>query len=290
MKKMVAFIMALCLCLGVVSFAEGAGSDAVVAVPAGEPVVMDLNGDGVNETVDWYMVEDTENYTEEVFFSVTAENGDKYTWNSYLYFAKVFLADVDEDGIVEMFITGDEMSCDYYTFCLQYTAEGLLPVQFANVNRGTPNEGYYDFGYGLLESISGGTVTLTGSQDVLGTYFGSRAFGLADGRFETVDDGLWRFDDYDFEDAEIWEYVALTPMMDIECAFMGDDGMEYDGVIKAGEKFIVTASDKVSIVCFRMQDGRTGSFDVVPDTEWGFGYYIGGVHESELFEYIPYAD
>ena len=290
MKRMFGLIVALCLCLCGMGIAEDAAPVNDYELISGQTLTADLDGDGSAEMLDWVMIEDGENYTEEVVLTVTAEDGKLTEWRYFLYMAQVFVADVDEDGIPEIFVTGDEMSSDYYTICLHYTAEGLIPMLFADVTRGNMNEGYYPYGYGLLTSVSEGTVILTGSQDILGTYFGSRAFGLQDGQFETVDDGLWRFEYEYIDDPEFWEYAALKPVVDITATFISEDGTEYDDYIAAGEKFVVTASDKDTVVYFRTINDRIGYFFVTPDVEWGFGYYISGLYETDVFEYIPYAD
>jgi len=290
MKRMFAFIMAMCLCIAGAAFAEDTEIFGGFALLPGDTAEVDLNGDGAAETIGWQLIEDEENYTEQVVLTITAADGSAVEWSEYLYMASVIVSDVDSDGVYEIFITGDEMSADYLTYCLHYTGSELLPLMFADTARGAWNGGYYKCGYGYLEAIVDGAVTLSGSQDILGTYFGSRVFGLQHGIFEIVDDGMWRFDNYDFDDPDVWEYVALKPVADINAMFITEDGDEQEGVIAAGERFIVTASDKESVVYFRMQDGRCGYFWVMPDYEWGFGYYIDGVYEDQIFEYIPYAD
>jgi len=153
------------------------------------------------------------------------------------------------------------------------------------VNRGEAEEGYCDNGYGMVTAVDGDSIILTGSQDVLGTWMASRTFSLQNGQFETADDGYFRMLDIT-ADAEIWEYFCLIPTVEIAAKF--SDGSE--GKIMPGEKFVVTMSDRTSTVHFETQDGKTGSFEIAPNDEYGWGSLIGGVSEDECFEYVPYAD
>jgi len=292
MKRIILVVMALCLCLCGVGSAESLDVFNGFEIFPNEPVSIDLNNDGIDETISWHNVYSTYDdycYAEAVVLNVASGSADGFSWSEGLFNVHVYAADLDEDGVYELLICGDEASDDYVTFCMHYTEYGLIPMLFADAGRGRNNEGYYSYGYGYIESIGEGALILCGSQDILGTRFGTRAYGLQDGRFELVDDGMWRFE-YDYlEDPEIWEYAAMNPVMDISAMFLSD-GDEYDGKILAGERFIITASDKESVVYFRMQDGRQGYFFVYPDEEAGWGCYIDGFYEMDVFEFVPYAD
>ncbi len=135
-----------------------------------------------------------------------------------------------------------------------------------------------------MQAIEDGLLTLCGSQDVLGTYFGTRVFALQNGTFEFADDGLWRFplDEYSWD-------RALVPTRDIAAIF-ASDGAETEGVIPAGEPFVITASDKTSVAWFQTEDGHEGFFAIAPDAARGWGFTVGGVPEDELFAMVPYAD
>ena len=282
MKRMFLIVLALCLCIVGIGCAESMDVFNGFELLQGETADIDINGDGVMEHVSWDSYENIEEYTEEFELNVISDNSTGSTWSVFIYSASVFVSDCDSDGVYEIFVCGDEMSDDYVTFCLHYSEYGLLPVPFKDAARGVNGEGY-------VVSIVDGALTLSGSQDILGTRFGTRAYGLQDGKFELVDDGMWRFDYYDIEDYETWEYAAITPVMDIPAMFLAD-GDEYEGAVRAGEKMLIIASDKESVVYFRMQDGRLGYFYVELDPEYGWGHYINGVHESEMFEFLPYAD
>lgn len=293
MKKFFAAVAVLCFCFCGIGMAETMDVFNGFELAEGEAVSIDLNNDGAMEIVCWNSVEDAEAYCSYAEVTVMSEDNTVATWSEELYGVNVYVSDFDDNGTYEIFVCGDVASDDYFTFCFSYSGSGLLPILFPDINRGENTEAYYECGYGCVVSIVDGALTLSGSQDVLGTRFGSRVVGLQDGRFEIVDDGMWRFEYY--EDPEIWEYAALNPIVDIPAMFM-EDGDEYEGVIRAGEKLLVTASDKYSVVYFRLQDGRQGYFYAAPNvvhSEWGDytdGYNVNGMHEQEVFEYIPYAD
>lgn len=289
MKRMFAAILALCMCFAGFSLAEESLEaettfDAVELVP-GESAVLDLNGDGTEESIMLEVAYDEETCMETATLSVDADEIWSRVWSCVF---DAYIADVDGDGVYEIFMTGDEASSDYTTCCLQYTGDGCMAVLFADANRGENTGEYLDYGYGMVAGMADGIVTLCGSQDVLGTYFGSRQFALADGRFEFADDGLWQFP-RDFEDPELWEsYSVLTATAEIPATFI-TDGLDNAGVIAPGEKLVITASDKSSVAYFTMQDGRIGYLGIAPNVE-SWGSLVNGVPEEEIFESVPYAD
>ena len=156
------------------------------------------------------------------------------------------------------------------------------------MNRGDENTGYYDMGYGMITAIEGNQITLTGSQDVLGTWFASRQFSLIDGILELVDDGYWVCD-IDENDPEIWEYRSLNPVQAISVTFI-ENGAEVTGEIQPGERIMLTKFNKAADVFFVTEDGREGYLTAAVDTETGWGWTVNGISEDEVFEFVPYAD
>ena len=248
------------------------------------PVQLDLDGDGSLETVEWTQLFPNE-YDELVEVRV---NGEAVWTSDLLFVPQVYAADLDSDGLMELLVTGDEMSADYITCCLHWSDGKFTPVPFENVSRGEIDTPMAESGYGLVTAIGENLLELTGSQDVLGTYFGTRTFALQDGAFVLNDDGLWHFD-RDAADPDSWEYGALTLLESIPVTFV-QDGAESKGTLEAGEKFLVTASDRESVAWFVTQDGREGYLPIAPDEEKGWGMTVDGRKEEELFEYVPYAD
>ena len=289
MKKALVILLTLLTAAGGCALAEAADDPlAEYALESGVPVEIDLNGDGTLETLT-YTAETDEGWGDFARIEIKTARGTTVGTNTQaLFMTSAYALDIDGDGVVEIFLCGDWASSDYATYCLRYVEpfgdSEIEQLSFANADRGGTNEGYNDYGYGYIQSIGDNLLTLCGSQDVLGTYFGTRTFALKDGAFEFADDGLWRFD---VDDAD-WEYRALTPTQDIAATFV-DGGAQTEGAIKAGERFVITASDKVSVAYFRTEDGREGFFSIVPD-ERGWGFEVNGVPEDELFDWLPYAD
>ena len=282
MKTLCIFLLTILLALP--AMAETAEPLAQYALNDGQSVEMDLDGDGDLETLTFRVAGSDMDGDEHAEIAVE-DDGETTGWNSEaLFYPSAYAADIDGDGIVEIFVCGDWASADYATYCLHWDGSVFTPLPFANASRGEDNEGYMDYGYGYLQAVDGGRITLYGSQDVLGTYFATRVFALQNGTFEFADDGLWRFplDEYSWD-------RALVPTQDIAATFV-EGGAETEGVIPAGEPFVITASDKTSVVWFQTEDGREGYLAIAPDEARGWGFTVGGASEDELFEMVPYAD
>ncbi len=249
-----------------------------------EATYVDLDGDGVDEVVIARMQENDEDEN----LSVQVETDELiYNYDSYVVYSEAaYLADLDGDGALEILLTGDETSEDYFTWCLRFSREeGLRPIEFADANRGENTDGYFDCGYGRIAAIDGNTLTLTGSQDALGTWMCSRRFTLRDGRFELDDGGVWRVAG-DLNDTELWEYRSLITTRPLPVTL--EDGSS--STLPVGTSLLVTETDKVSYVGYLTSDGARGRISIALNTEEGWGFLIDGRSEYDYFEYIPYAD
>ncbi len=277
------------ICGGLAALAIGAAALAEMpeaiypegALPFGidEQIPIDLDGNGAEESMVLRLegVELEENLGLYVFGS----DGDVYSYKIPIsVFEMAYAQDVDGDGAMEIFLCGDMCSDDYATWCLHYTPDvGLNPVPFAAMTRGYLAEAeQMDYGYGMITAASGASITLTGSQDVLGTWMMSRSFTLQNGAFQ-LEDGLWKIPNPD------WEYTILKTARDLPAIF--EDGA---GTIPTGEEILILESDLQSMVHFEMQDGRSGRLEIAFNAENGWGFSIDGMPEEECFEWIPYAD
>lgn len=282
MKKL-AFLLIAVLLLSVSAMAEG---NAMIMKDT--PVSIDLDGDGRKEIVEWGMFET--DY--EPALSIRVDSADGYSVHydtDILYGEEVYAADIDSDGKTEILITGDVMSDDYVTYCLRYEGGLLYELLFPDANRGENTDGYYKSGYGLITDMGGGTITLAGSQDVLGTWMGRREFTLApSGRFEFCDDGYWHRE-LNMSNDEIWEYGALTLKKSLELNLTDGEKFYYT-VLQPGDKILITSSNKTNEAWFITEDGLEGFLPLSENYETGWGYCVTDIPEDELFEYIPYAD
>lgn len=286
MKKIFCMLCALALTAGACAVAE----EGALALENGtelkidQKVEMDLDGDGAPESVLARMKGVEDERTLEIV--VTGTDGAVCVYGTDLQYVKgMYATDLDGDGKPEILLSGDLYSDDYYSWCLRYDGDQLNAVQFADANREENTDGYFDCGYGMITAIDGNELTMTGSQDVLGTWMASRVFTLKDGRFELEDGGLWKMETNP-EDADTWAYRCLTLTQNLPVEF--EDGAK--GELEAGDQLIVTQSDKTSIVYFQTRDGRRGHFPIEPDVENGWGSRIYGASEYDYFEYVPYAD
>ena len=285
MKKYLAILMSMLLLAGT-AFAEAPALESFT-LTAGNSVEMDLDGDGDKESLTWQR-ESIDEYDECAVLTIT-DGADSFEYRTdVLYQSAVYVTDMDADGRAEIFISGDMMSDDYVTVALRYCGGLFQQLQFEDGWRGENTDDTLEYGYGEVTAIDGNSVELTGTQDMLGTYFCVRTMSLVDNVFEFVDDGLWCVCGVD--DPEMWEYRALRPLKPIPATFVDEDGMETKGEIAEGEPFMVTASDKTSVLWFITEDGRTGYFNIQPNEEQGWGYLVEGMTEDELFEMVPYAD
>lgn len=289
MKRLFSILVALILTLSF-AYAEETGTE-VTHIPVDTDVEINLGGNEGFATVRWNKTTIDE-YSEGMALSIGTESGAKIGWTmEYLFNVSVWAADLDSDGLTEIFVSGDIASDDYYTYCLRCENGEIRQLPFANVERGSDYKGYTDYGYGMVTDFGENTLTLTGSQDVLGTYFGSRTFTLKDGVFEVADDGLWIFD-VDLSDPDLWQYRSLKAVQPIPATFFDfGDGSSYARTLQPGERVILTASDCQTIAYFLNEYGYKGCFALEPNAEnYGWGSLIGGIPEDELFEYVPYAD
>jgi hypothetical protein len=285
MKRAFAMLLALAAMLTPALAEEKPALEGQLA--EGETVQIDLDGDGEAESVRW-AVETTEQGVDCLTVTVQPGAGEALVYaTDIVWKPEAFALDLDGDGAVELLLSGDVMSDDYYTACLRYDGSTLYEVLFPDSNRGNSGSGYFKQGYGRITAIENGRLTLSGSQDVLGTWFATRQVRLSPyDRFEFDDDGLWVRDPMVMDDADLWKYAALTAK--IELTYTAPDGSE--ATLPAGEKLLIVASDKKDIAHFTTPDGLIGALDISPDYDHVWGWKVNGVSESDCFENLLYAD
>ena len=292
MKRLLAAALAALLLCGPAMAAGNEGALREFEIIRQAEVDMDLDGDGTPERVSWDLTYPDE-YEEGFRLTVTMANGAQAVYEPEfdLYIQGVYAADLDGDGRVELLISGDEASDDYLTYSLRLVNGMLEPMLFADANRGENHGGYYKNGYGMVTGLDGNRLTLCGSQDVLGTWFAQRVYTLADtGIYEFADDGEWVRDmeGIDLEDPELWanDYPTLTVIRDLPCADANGNAAR----LPAGTQLLITGSDKQTFARFVTRDGQTGTLEISPDFDRGWGMLVNGENEESWFRMIPYAD
>ena len=292
MRRMLGLLLTLCLLAGVPALAEAVGN-APLTPSAGEALAIDLDGDGTRETLSWQMAPGE--YDDNLTLTVEAENGASQTYATDIIWNEgVYVVDLDDDGAQEIFLTGDVMSDDYYTWCLRWDGARLYEVLFPDGERGENGDGYYKQGYGRVNAVGDNLLSLSGSQDVLGTWFATRVLTLTPyDRFEFNDAGLWlrSLDGYEGpeDNDDLWNYAALTVAQPLP---YGDehDPDQSAGTLEPGEKILIYASDKEEVAYFSTRDGVSGALAISQNYEQGWGWLVDGIPEEECFEYVPYAD
>ena len=281
--KQLSWILALMLILCACASAEAALPGGVT-LKEGEAASIDLDGDGAAEEVRWVM---TPGDYGALVVEVTGADGATVRFETGIAWGgNGWVADLDGDGRMEIFAWGDVMSDDYYTWCLHWMGDRLAPALFRDIERGENGEGYYKWGYGSLTAADpdAGTVTLCGTQDVLGTYFVERTLKLSpDGLFEIADDGWWTREAP--APGEEWdECTGLTLKAEVPCTLDGKPA-----TLEPGDRIFITGSDKRQQAAFVTPDGHTGTLDI----DWNYddwGWKVNDIPESDVFEFVPYAD
>ena len=254
-------------------------------IPKNIVIPLDLDGDGLEEKVSWKEIWADE-YTQKCVVTVVTNENDILTYTpEFDYTVGVYAADLDGDSRTEFLISGDEASSDYITICLHLFNGRLEPALFADCSRANYNRGYDKWGYGMVTAIDGNRLTLSGSQDILGTWIGERTFTLADtGIFEFADDGRWVRDPSE-PSGDMWEYGSLTAAQPLSCTM--PHGAE--ATLPAGTKLMIIASDKQTAE-FITDKSMRGTLSICPDDARGWGFYVDNKPEEEVFVSIPYYD
>ena len=285
MKKWFVFLVAAALL-----FATALAEEVDPVIEGAQTLVLeeeyelDLDGDGTSEIV--RIRYGFSEYEDEVMQLLVETEDAIYTYDTFIgYNGKAYAVDLDGDGTVEVLLSGDIASSDFFTWCLKFDMERkIYALPFADANRGDNTDEYFDEGYGRIEAIDGATLTMACSQDMLGTWWCSREFTLRDGRFELNDDGVWHVI-IDTDDEETWEYKGLILTRELEAT--APDGSAI--TLQPGDQFVIIETDK-KYAKFQTRDGVVGIIDTEPNVEMGWGSLINGIDEYDYFEFVPYSD
>ena len=275
MKKWILLVLAFCL---LISPALALDAQSFIM---NEKNYVDLDGDNADETV-ILEIEGPEG-EEYLALYLFGADGSFYTYEMYVMrLMDVFTRDINGDGLQELCIVCDYYSDDYVTYCFNYTeAGGMILLPFEGLNRGGEAGGDQDGGYGRITAEEENVLTLTGSQDVLGTWMAGRDFALQDGRFALLD-GLYEIQITESD----WEDRPLILAQPLQARLADGNVKEYP----AGTRFLPVSSDLESIVYLVTRDGEECSVEIAENTQNGWGWIVNGIAEEELFEYVPYAD
>lgn len=242
---------------------------------------VDLDGDGTMDTVDARLFYDE--YGMECFtitFETAYGSSGEATIPFHSYDANIAFAKLDGTDRVYFFVTGDVASTDFETYGF-YSDEGHMK----NVDFYPPVPFILDLGMaGMLKYIENGKLVIVPMLDVLGTRFYETNMIMENGAIVPEENGKY-VSVYDLEDPENWEYVSLNAITSVPCFIEGNASE-----IKKGDKVIVTWLDVSNKqIGFTTIDGVSGYFEYSEALDHDWGIYVGGIFESDAFEYIPYA-
>lgn len=246
-------------------------------LPGGEvssPAEADLDGDGVTETVS---VMDILYEDGESVIGIEVKKGGRrvHAATEIRVQEKLYLSDVDGDGLPEILLTGDECSDDYITYCWRFRDGALVAVPFETGE-------VLDAG---LMAVSPYGLKVFGTVNALGTYTGYRELVYVSGTL-VFDGDAWSLSTAEYD----YTPVLLTKQDVYAVATVsdeGDFGEEY--LLPAGTTVYLTETDGQSWVSFTAETGVRGVF-LLDEDEWGSHTYVNGMPEEEVFEGIEYAD
>lgn len=270
-RRLLAVLMcAVLVCAG----ASAAWAESFTAGEVTSPCEADLDGDGVKETL---AVLDILKEEGEACLGLEVQKGDARVSEETEITGpwKLFLSDVDGNGLPEILFTGDKCSDDYITYCRRF-ADGKLQV--------IPFESGDVLAAGIM-AVSPYRVEAFSTVNALGTYTGFKELTFEDGKL-VMDSGDWLLT------ADNFDYTPmLTLKQDIYVISSVNAEGEYgeEMLLPAGTLLYLTATDGESTVSFITEGGVCGLILLEEDGQ-GSRTFVNGMPEEEVFEGISYAD
>ncbi len=250
------------------------------------PLECDLDGDGATETIIVTVIPEADYLLEKRQVTVTPASGEPASLAvDIVYGLTGFACDVDNDGVMELLVSGDMESCDYATWLMRY-ANGELMLAESPYDDEESGDWLPLSCSGVVMDIDNGVITVEATVDILGTWGAKIPYRLSETAFalERVPGSVWTRDT-SMLDPEYWGYCTLITTRELPVTF---DGESAPSTLEKGVKLATTQTDLETYVGFVTEDGREGRIAVVRDTE-NWGWLIDGINESEFFEVVPYA-
>ena len=240
---------------------------------------LDLDGDGSAERLTFETLP-TGEYDEETSLYVASESGkaDSFVCNIHS-FAQIWFVRLDGTPRVYMFVSGDEMSSDFSTYCLFWDGTHVKRVSF--VSPAPYSAG--DLASGGVTDIQNGIVSICDHRDLFGTWFATLDYSMNGNTMQYCANPVWTIEN-DLSDPETWKYRGMTVKTDLPAV-----SFERFVTIPAGTRLLICAIDDLNSRAYFITDsGLTGYFEYgVKEGFWG--RTIDGIPEDDCFENICYA-
>lgn len=272
------------------SFASVTAIVPLVAEPVdffeAQTLDMDLNSDGALEHVSFIEQYDAQGYVTCAALRVTSDDGADVSEDLEImgYLSALFAYDIDGDGLVELFISGDICSSDYETWLFRYDEGALITAAPAY-------EPDYEYDYvlsaafGSVTKLEGAVVTINNTVDILGSWWCETQYQMKAGGFglERVPGSVWTYASSGYTAGD-WDWAAITAA-EFPVTL---DGESTPTTLPVGTKLVPVDTDGKTYIHFVTQEGVKGTLYVHFNAD-SWGYSIGGVSEYDLFSNLPYA-
>ena len=250
--------------------------DYFAVVEKGEPFSVDIDFDGIPDTVNLLDREDEEEGMQTVI-EVKTSSGGRCTDTMPQQDVNLIIVDCDDtDSSLDVIACWCIESNDWFTegFRIIETPAGRGFKRFSG-----------DFGFSIpadyeYHSEEGFPVFVRA--DALGTYMMNAFYTIGIYTFNCVGDVYY----YPVsEDPESTPKLLLERDLDVELL---DTHEAY--TVPSGTTIYPYSTDLKTYAIVKLEDGRMGMAELTPATEDGdYGYYINGIHQNEYGD-IPYSD
>ena len=231
------------------------------------PVHYELSGDGMKETVE-FTQRAAEGAAAPVAVLRVKRSGVTMEQQMTLLDARCWVADLDENGEAELYVSGDTVSGDTLTYGWVLGEDALESVMFAEEICTQDANGSVATA-GRITQIEDGIVTMEKSVAVLGgSYAGTARFYGRGGKFAPLD-GVWT----------LTGGPALTLRQALEVSLA--DGSRQ--TLAAGTQLTLTATDVETMANFETANGVRGTLELARERGYS-GWLVEGIRDTTVFE------
>lgn len=249
---------------------------------------MDLNGDNKLEHVSFQPILTSDDYIERITLTIFSDDGSIDAVHLRLASdpCVVFAEDIDADGLVELFISGDICSCDYETWVFRYDGGKLIAAKSEAAPIGEEDGTVPPAAYGAISNIEGNVITIGDVVDILGSWWCVTQMQMQAQGFvlERIPGSVWTYP-VNIKEA-FGEYgVYLETIKELPVTLGGESATT---TLPIGTKLVPFETNGRTYLRFITESGVMGVINVTFNQE-NWEYFIDGVNANELFTSLPYA-